>query len=221
MSLIFEKSYLWLIIAAIILTQIKIRISIFFNKKNINHEFGVILYLFSKYLPLKLELPVVKTIKGFIIPDFLIENEVEVAVPKKVLKKTSERISLDKINWQKLIIEIKRLQKLMRVYQPTVNCFIRSLRCEHLIWTTEYGAEDAATTGFNLGLIWWIKTTALAAFHRKIFFKKYTPQIQVIPRFNYSCLNIEFHCIFAIKLGHIIIVWMKAVKQYLKKGVNI
>lgn len=218
MFVILKNIYFWLIILVIILSQLKIKIAIFYIKKANNNELGIRLYIFKNFLPIKFELPAIKALKGFILPDLMLEEELEIANPEKLVKKDKKRISLDKINWQRVIEELKRLKRIIIVYRSIFTYFFCSLNCEYFSWITEYGAEDAANTGFNLGLIWWIKGATVAFFQSKIKFNRNSTHLHVIPQFSHPSFDVNLHCIFAMKLGHIIIVGIKVIGQYLKKG---
>jgi hypothetical protein len=71
-------------------------------------------------------------------------------------------------------------------------------------WITRFGTGDALSTATLYGVLWGVKSSLLSFLHRKIKFDQ-KPDIQVIPDFQNSRLDLIFDCIFRVKLGYIII----------------
>ncbi|HHV72686.1 MAG TPA: DUF2953 domain-containing protein [Clostridia bacterium] len=221
MDIFFKNIYFWLVLGLILATQLKIKFSIFFSRQDSGNELAIRIYLFKNFLSLKLELPVIKMLKGFIIPDLFLKENWELTHPRLPVHKDKNRLSVNKIDWQKVLVTIIKVKNLVRLYRSQIAYLTRSTHCLHFEWHTEYGANDAATTGVRLGIIWFLKGILLAILENKIIFWNKNPLVEVIPNFNQPCLNVNFCCIFAIKLGHIIIVGIKVVGQWLKKGVKL
>lgn len=71
-------------------------------------------------------------------------------------------------------------------------------------WITRYGTGEAVSTATLYGILWGMKSSLLNYLHRRTKFGR-RPEIQVIPDFQNSRLDMIFDCIFRIKLGYIII----------------
>lgn len=72
------------------------------------------------------------------------------------------------------------------------------------IWSTKIGGPDPATTGIITGVSWYLKHF----FYRRLIlytgFSNFQPEFNVIPNFKEQLFDMEFHCIFTFKAGHII-----------------
>lgn len=71
-------------------------------------------------------------------------------------------------------------------------------------WITRFGTGDPLSTATLYGVLWGVKSSVLSFLHRQIKFDA-KPDIQVIPDFQNSRLDLIFDCIFRVKLGYIII----------------
>ncbi len=71
-------------------------------------------------------------------------------------------------------------------------------------WVTRFGTGNPVSTATVYGVLWGVKSSLLSYLHRKTKFVV-RPDIQIIPDFQNSRLDLNFDCIFRVKLGYIII----------------
>ncbi len=71
-------------------------------------------------------------------------------------------------------------------------------------WITRFGTGNPVSTATIYGVLWGAKSSLLGYLHRKIKFDL-RPDIQVIPDFQNLRLDLNFDCIFRVKLGYIIV----------------
>ncbi len=89
------------------------------------------------------------------------------------------------------------------VYRRFMNALIGKLTCEQLAWRTRYGMEDAALVGALYGVIWSGKGLLLKRLGQRVPFSV-KPVVAVIPVMGKRLWEVEFDCIFTLKLGNLI-----------------
>jgi hypothetical protein len=98
---------------------------------------------------------------------------------------------------------IRKIIFLTRLYYQTIDNIFKSLVCEKLYWKTIYGSEDAAITGIMTGTLWTIKALVVKKLENRISYLG-QPVITVMPIFGCDRFDVDFECIFSIKLGNLI-----------------
>ncbi|WP_088552634.1 DUF2953 domain-containing protein [Calderihabitans maritimus] len=98
------------------------------------------------------------------------------------------------------------------------------VNCIRVRWVTEIGFNDPAVTGIAVGFLWGVKSYLYHHFRRVVKVDCVDPVIRVIPHFTGSRLQMDYHCIFAIRLGYIIIAGFKVIWSFIRlfflKGVT-
>lgn len=84
-------------------------------------------------------------------------------------------------------------------------------RIKRLEWSSEFSLGDAACTGVTAGLVWSLKSTLLTVVssHTRL---ETVPRIRVRPNFQEPLFHTLINCIFEIRIGHIMIAGIKAVR---------
>ncbi len=104
------------------------------------------------------------------------------------------------------------LPRLMKVLARVALFFLEEI--ENLEIKLRYSTGEAAMTGIAAGAAWWVFATVLPLLSQRFVFL-HKPQIQVVPVFGQRVFELYLHCIFRIRLGHIMI---KRIKQQLNLG---
>ncbi len=107
---------------------------------------------------------------------------------------------------------IRRMQRYQRIFKK----FLRYVRCHQFAWTTEVGLGDPADTGLAAGMLWGLKGYFFSAFRSRVGAMLHSPRLAVKPCFECTCFRLDFHCIFDVRIGHIIIAGLNFVKLSLK-----
>lgn len=97
----------------------------------------------------------------------------------------------------------KSVKFYIKLYRRVVRRLVNSLTCERLQWKTTYGSDDAANTGIITGALWTVKGMLVTVLRRRFSFTA-PPEIAVIPVFGQSRFDVDFQCIFSLRLGKII-----------------
>lgn len=98
---------------------------------------------------------------------------------------------------------IKTARNYSRRYRKFMAQLFVNIYCEKLYWKTTFGSEDAALTGLGSGLLWSMKGLIVAILHNRIKVAC-RPEINVVPVFGRTHFEIDFSCIFRIRLGNVI-----------------
>ncbi len=82
--------------------------------------------------------------------------------------------------------------------------FNRGIHCTFLKCHCEIGFRDPVQTALVVGSLWPILCTSLARFYRQVTMDTDHPQVQIIPQFQKPGFSCDIHCIFNMRMGHII-----------------
>ena len=93
--------------------------------------------------------------------------------------------------------------------------FFKRIKVRQLIWTSEIGTGDAATTGIATGASWAVKGNILAMI-RHYFLLETKPQVNVFPDFQNPVLRTNIHCMIQVQVGQTIIAGIKAIRLFRK-----
>lgn len=109
---------------------------------------------------------------------------------------------------------IKETIHIFRQYQKAYNRFMNhlflSMQCEKLIWRTVYGSDDAALAALISGGIWGFKSIVLHNLRRRIHIRN-KPLIHVKTLYCEHRSELDFQCIFSIRLGKVINATLKTI----------
>jgi hypothetical protein len=203
--------WLGLVIAIILICCIllfsKIYINIIYKRNEANDYISVNVYTIKKFVSYEMEVPIIQlvesnglswldsTIKTIHSHDRSHRNREE-----RFMKKTAKLYSKHP---SKLKSAIKEFHYYTQLYCRIIDKILMSVTCEKFYWKTVYGSEDAANTGIITGLLWAGKAFIINRLKRHIFCME-KPIIAVNPIFGHNHFDIDFQCIFSIKLGNVI-----------------
>ncbi|WP_257346600.1 DUF2953 domain-containing protein [Pseudalkalibacillus decolorationis] len=114
---------------------------------------------------------------------------------------------------------IHRIEKVKEyvdsVYQlgRIVRRFFKRITFEKLLWESQIGTGDAASTGIFSGLLWSIKGS-IAGFLSFTATMKVPPIIEVTPSFQINVVNTRFVCIFSFRLGQAMFAAFQVAKNW-------
>lgn len=113
----------------------------------------------------------------------------------KISISPDEKQSVSQMRWMKAIVYLLRLTK------NSSRMFIEEI--SKLEFKVEYSCQDAALLGISFGIIWWVLTIVFRTIYQSYHCRS-LPQLKVQPVFVQKQFDLYFHCIFRIRLGHII-----------------
>ncbi len=123
-----------------------------------------------------------------------------------------------------LIKEIRKMRKVWRklrrtieAYKPAIDYMLDHVFLEALTWETKLGTSDAAVTGVLTGMAWSVKGTVVTALQSRFPVFSEKASIAVSPAYYRSYFSTFFHCIFSIRLVHVINVQFKLLEYKLRQ----
>lgn len=208
-GIVFYISLLILITGALML--IRLRFEVGYRRDGKDDHLSVKMTALKNLVRYTAEIPVIDLNSYLLKPRLKVESDIGLIKEKGMIIK----VPLLKI-LRNLPDYIKQGIHYIKRYQSVVYTLLKSVRCHELRWTTKLGLKDAADTGIAIGLLWTVKGLLYKIFRSSIGKMENSPQISVVPSFNSSCFILDFHCIFDLRIGHIIIAGLKFVKLRLK-----
>ncbi|KLU63245.1 hypothetical protein CEB3_c04020 [Peptococcaceae bacterium CEB3] len=97
-----------------------------------------------------------------------------------------------------------RLHRIMAGFRRARARFYRSVHCTALEWRVAIGCRDPVHTALAAGAFWSVLGVALTRFYRQIQVRVKKPLLQVTPLFQTPGFSCDIHCIFQLRIGHII-----------------
>lgn len=108
---------------------------------------------------------------------------------------------------------LKRIKNALPTLRPVISYLLSKTVIKSLSWQTKFGLGDAASTGILTGIIWGVKSTLTNWFSARVKRFCHHTQLAVIPVFSAASFSMEVHCIFEVRLGHIIIAGATAIRK--------
>lgn len=181
----------------------KIYINIKYKRSNEDDYISLNIYMFKKLVTYSMEIPIIDIVSrddflGFESTISTIQDE-----DKSDTRNNSYKDTKSSKNIRRIRFFIRKIVSFTRVYCQIIDKILKSLICEKLYWRTVFGSEDAAITGIITGLLWTMKALVLKKLEGRIFYIGH-PVISVNPMFGRSRFDVDFQCIFSIRLGNVI-----------------
>lgn len=203
---------------ALLLFYLPLWIQLNYQHRDRDDRLTVEVHTVARLLYYRFEVPVLRLSRERFFPALFVEAELQQGLGRKLLLQEKEAITAEDvlrvINWRSL----RLAHRMIGEYARILDYVTRTTAIESLRWTTGFGLADPALTGFATGLLWTVKSVLYRRV-RNMLRSPGRPQIAVEPFFGGPRLQVDFHCIFATRIGHIIIVGYK-LRQVFKKGVN-
>jgi hypothetical protein len=136
-------------------------------------------------------------------------------------QKPPEDLAARKIPWKRVLRKLHRLRRIIRpalaLAWQTFLKISRPVQIRDLQLITELGWRDAAHTALAAGVLWSAMGMLYNGLQSAFSIKQGPNRIAVIPHFDRGdFLSLDYSCIFAFRLGHIIIiiyhVWQRSAK---------
>ena len=203
-----ELLVLWAGIAlAYMLSRVNIYISLTYWRQDNDDHIIVDVYLLRKLICYTITIPVIKTTDRTGI--VWLVSEIETAKGDVHTHAERERRFIQNL-WRIYLHYPRKFRRMLRqfryftrLYKTFIRKVLASLYCERLYWKTTFGAEDAAVTGIAVGALWAIKGLAYHAVRQRVKFSK-RPEIAVVPVFGQQRFEVNFQCIFRLRVGNVI-----------------
>lgn len=192
-----------------IISQLIIYIELRYQRNKSDDYMAVNIYLGKRIMLYSMKVPVIELLNN----DELLWVSSEIKASRgKARNKTCVRreqhfikklLKVYLLDPRRFLNALRLVKYYAKLYRRFICRLVKSLTCEHLYWKTIYGSEDSAITGLMTGVLWSVKGMLITILRRRFFFTA-SPQIVVEPIFGQSCLDVNFQCIFSLRVGKII-----------------
>ena len=185
----------------------KIYIEVTYKRNDENDYVTVNVYTLKKLIFYTMQVPMVRIAEK--AGDFKLQSTVSTAInqektdPIREEKLIKKRDHLVKKHPRKIRHTLQKFHYYSKRYCRIIDKLLKLIVCEKMFWKTKYGSEDAALTGTLVGGLWAFKSLLMNQLKRRIF-SMGTLDIDVKPVFGSNQLEIDFQCIFSIRLGNVI-----------------
>ena len=204
------------ILLFILVMFLRLRVEVHFTRKGEDDYLKLQVSMVRGLFRFKTEVPAVDVGRYLLRPVLKVKAGAEGSVSGASVKTGRVMkipLTLDKL--RKLPIYINKALELVDRYKKTLLKLLKKIRFHYLHWTTDIGLGDPADTGIAAGLLWGVKGFLYGLFQNYAGTTGENPKFVVRPCFNAACFRLDFHCIFDMRIGHIIIAGLKIVKTRL------
>lgn len=203
--------FLIMILANVIIISVlfysKIHIQLVYQRDGSNDDLWIKVSMFRKLITYDMQIPMIEitNMKNSV----WLQSKIKTRHSQEQTKEKREQRFIRKTlhyyltHPGKLRYVFRLFRYCARLYFRIMGNVIIALHCEQLKWKTRYGAKDAGVTGVVTGILWTIKSLLLTRLQQKAIFVN-KPNIYVTPDFEEESLEIDFQCIFSIRLGNVI-----------------
>jgi hypothetical protein len=153
------------------------------------------------------------------------------ARPKPNLNNIKESLKSNRFperNWNIILRRIStwlpRMVQILNHALKLTALIFKPIKCKKLSIYTKVGFHDPSHTGMAYGSLWAVYSFFISQLSKWMVLRPETPVIKIVPDFNEPKLHLEYDCIIAFPLGHIIIVCIQTVRfvrisSHLMKGI--
>lgn len=190
-----------------LLLYCKIYIQLKYQRDGSNDYIAVDVYSYRKLLAYSMQVPIIEMTN--IKSSLWLKSQIKVGQSQDATNiKREQRFIKRTVDYyishpKRLKHIISRVRYYTRLYCCVMNKFIKSMHCESIKWNTVYGSEDAEQTGIVTGMLWSVKELMITRLKSRVIVTK-DPIINVNSLFGHNSFNVDFHCIFSIRLGNVI-----------------
>ncbi|WP_418789977.1 DUF2953 domain-containing protein [Phosphitispora sp. TUW77] len=189
---------------------IKVSCEISFVRKKKNDHLKIEISVFKGIIRYKAEMPVFEINNKPLQPMVKVKTEAEGVSPS-----TENKGRFFEVPLAELLLHLPRNVKwafeYLERYRKAVKHLIKSVRLRQLSWKTEIGVGDPAYTGIAAGFLWAVKGMGYGIIRRNVRTDN-APVFSVLPCYCDTCFRVEFHCIFDLRIGNIIVAGLNFAK---------
>lgn len=105
-----------------------------------------------------------------------------------------------------------KIPRVIRKFKQIKTRFYKGIHCTLLNWKVMIGSNDAAFTAIEAGSFWGVFGYSLAKLYKQVTMDTKQPQLSVIPNFNEPGFSCDIHCVFKLRMGHIMFIGLDLVR---------
>jgi hypothetical protein len=101
--------------------------------------------------------------------------------------------------------------------QRVKNRFYRGIHCTYMNWKIGIGYENPTHTAIAAGTFWGMLGYSIARLYRYVTVDAQEPKLCVEPNFQKVGFSCDVHCIFNLRIGHIMFVGLDLVRIFMRR----
>lgn len=189
------------------LARLRLFIAVDYHRRKANDQLNIEVYFPGRLIAYRLEVPLVQlSERGGLV---WLESHLKVGREKAETHARAEQRFVgntwdiflhDPGHWRYLM---RQFDYYTRIYNVFIGRVLAALVCEKLSWETRFGADDAAATSLMVGLLWFLKNQVYMQMKKRLKAVA-RPALAVTPLYTWVGLEVDFTCIFSIRLGNVI-----------------
>jgi len=186
-------------------------ISIKLKRKKENDKIQVNFLLFKGLIKFGYEIPFIDIINKKGKTSLEVQNKKEVGEGENDINKKKNIVSVEK-----LIDIIDEIYENKHIIISIHNYLYKKIEITKLNLETKIGLGDAALTAVSTGIVWSLKSTLISCILNLKKIKNIN--LEVVPAYNNTTLEIYLDCIIKLKIVYIIIAGINGLRAKLKGG---
>ncbi len=208
------------IILLFMLSRIQVYIELSICRHNADDHLAITLHALKPLFVYTLKIPVIEIVQVNSLPWITSKikapeggTETYVAREQRFVKTMGEIFLKKPRKFRKLM---RGVQRYLRAYRYYINNLVSSIHCQRMDCRLVYGFDDAALTGFMMGVFGAAQGFLLTSLNNRLQLDA-KPDIKVIPVYNRPHFQLDFKCILRIRLGKVITATMATLTTSLYK----
>lgn len=189
------------------ISRIRVVITMRYRRNGADDSLDIDVAMLNRLIHYQVNIPVVRIVERYGLP--WLESQMETARDEIETHSKREQ-AFAKNTWdiywrhpRKWRTLIRMFRYYTRLYKKFTGKILGQMSCEKLHWRTRLGTDDAAVTALASGALWAVKGQLYVYLKRRVK-HAVAPVFHVTPLFNAKAFDMEFECIFSIRLGNVI-----------------
>lgn len=147
-------------------------------------------------------------------PELEFEQQSQASMGEK--RRTQMDLRFRYFRWSFFYFILPRIPGILHHFKSVKQKFYRGIHCTFLDWQVNIGSEDPAYTAVLTGSFWSMLGFFLARLYRQVTIDTKQPHILVIPNFKKPGFSCDFHCIFNLRIGHLMVVGLDLIRLFIR-----
>lgn len=147
-------------------------------------------------------------------PELEMQQESQAAMGEK--RRTRMDVRFRYFQWEFFYTILPWIPQILHHFKSVKQKFYRGIHCTFLDWRVDIGVEDPAYTAVLTGSFWSMLGFFLARLYRQVTMDTERPYIFVSPNFKKPGFSCEIHCVFNLRLGHLMVVALDLIRLFIR-----
>ena len=206
------------IIWIIFISMIKATVDFKYTRREENDHIKINIKALGGLWKFNLEIPTIKLEweKG---PELLVSEQTSAGTGEK--RKAQDKLMFRYIRRRLLYKLFPQIPSLLFGIKKAKAKFYKRIHCSYVNWKLGIGYKEPHDTAIAAGSLWAVLGFSLSRLYRQVTVDTPNPQILVEPNFKKEGFFCDLHCIFKLRIGHIIVVGLDLVRTFMRGRRNL